>query len=325
MNPNPELSVLVVTSPGRETHLRHCLEMLCRQSLQVFEVRVMDDGSTGGAAVCADFAPRLDLHHHHRPNDRCVSRSLNLGARLARSPNLVILSGDVLLNPVGLEVYSYYLRRFPKWAVYGYLGWHPRFVAPSLWFPEVAVNYLDRRISDYSYQDLVLTEELTRCPHWFAISANTCLHREALELAGGFEERFVNWGQEDLELAYRLLQIGVQIHFSLDAWAEHQVHPRSGEFYTGKRLAQLQMGELEANYPVRMLSSDPLGDRLRQNIFGHYLQHDARVDPAQRAALLDARARLKVNNHAYVDAVRKHHLLPPEAEDAPTNSPSGSG
>lgn len=302
--------MIVVTSPGREQHLEYCLAMLCRQSLQNFEVLVIDDGSEGCRAVTEGFKGDLDLRYDYRPNDRCVSRSLNRGAALARTSQLVMLSVDVLLNPLGLEAYSHYLQRHKDWAIFSYLGWHPHSVAPSQWFSEVRVNYLDQRFDSYSQQQLQACSALFEQPHWFAVGANTCIHRELLNTLQGFNEDFVYWGQEDLDLAYRLLQKGYQIHFSLDAWGEHQIHERSGDFYDiNKRPLVLLMEDLDIRYQVQILQTPALSQQLRESLFKHYIPQDQGFSPKIRRELVKPGAQLNLNNHKYIEAVCKSHLL----------------
>lgn len=307
-----ELSVVVIAGPERETHLSHCLEGLTRQVYQNFEVIVADDGSAQGAAVCARFAERLRIRHLHRPNDRCVARSANLAAKAADTANLVFLSEDILLNPFALMAYRSYLKRYPQCAIYGYMGYQAHHTAPSLWFPQQQVNYLDIRFARYRHGEVEAHPGLLQRPHWYALGANFCLRREVLETTGFFQEDYVYWGQEDLDLAYRLLQNGCQIHFSLDSWGEHQAHARSSTFHdTTQRTAVLQMEDMVAPYAVKILKSTPLQDHLLEQIFTHYTQHDPSVGPETATQLRQPAAVLRVSNLDFENKVRKAHVRPP--------------
>lgn len=57
-------------------------------------------------------------------------------------------------------------------------------------------------------------------------AGNLSIRRKILESVGGFDENFVGWGLEDLELEYRLYQAGACFAFGSRAIAYHQLHPR---------------------------------------------------------------------------------------------------
>jgi hypothetical protein len=57
------LSLIVLTSPGRESHLAACLEMLNRQRFRDFETIVVDDGSELGESCCKAFQSQLSLRY----------------------------------------------------------------------------------------------------------------------------------------------------------------------------------------------------------------------------------------------------------------------
>ena len=222
-----KLSVTVLTSPGREKQLGRCLEMLRRQSWPWFEVIVIDDGSVGGKDLTAAFAGHLELRHLWRPNDGSPARSRNLGAGLARHDGLVFLDGDMLPNPLALEIYAEQLEAAPEAAVYGYTGnLGPPSLTSSLWFPEAKVMICDSRFCFRSATRLAYVRELESLPQNFAWSGSFALRAELFNAVGGFDESFSGWGHEDMEFAHRLAEHQIRIDFSLDAWSENQVHPQ---------------------------------------------------------------------------------------------------
>ena len=151
-----EISVIVTTAPGREDNLDYCLEMLQRQTVQGFEIIVVDDGSATGHHIVARYASRLDITHLWRPNDRCVSRSRNLAAEIAKGPFFIFIDSDVLLYPKAIEIYGRYFKMHPESVITGFCGSDTVHQAPSQWFSQRQVNYLDKRVHRLFRDKLVL-------------------------------------------------------------------------------------------------------------------------------------------------------------------------
>lgn len=269
---NLHFSVIVTTSPGREENLRGCLLQLARQSHLPTEVLVIDDGSKDAQAICQSATRPFPVHYHGRPNDCCVSRSRNLGAARAQAEFWVFLDSDMLLNPHGLEAYAEYLQAFPEHILYGYFGYQPEYLAPSFLLPEREVMWCDRRFEEYSPEGLVPASNMIRFPHEWAWSGNFALSKAAYLEIGGFNEAYRGWGGEDLDFAWRLLQTGREIHFFLDAWAEHQVHSRTEGFHQTQGKQVYKHRYEAARYTPRVLYSELGWQRLRAIIFGHYLK-----------------------------------------------------
>ncbi|MGV3522718.1 MAG: galactosyltransferase-related protein [Candidatus Sericytochromatia bacterium] len=219
------ISVIVLTSPGREDNLRACLQALCQQSWQDFEVVVADDGSSEGESVCRAFAGALSLRQLWRPHDACMSRSYNLAAAATRHPSWVLLSGDVLLNQNALGYYAVYLRALRDTVIYGYFGNQRDSVRASQVVWGRQVNLIDSRFEMAADGHMRCGTRLLTQPQAFAWGGNWALTRSLFESVGGFDEGFRGWGFEDVAFANRLLEKGAKLAFALDVWGEHQVHP----------------------------------------------------------------------------------------------------
>lgn len=85
------------------------------------------------------------------------------------------------------------------------------------WFEE----YLHPAIKQFG-------DELTACPLvWaFGTTGNLAISKKVLEQAGGFDEDFSGWGNEDTELNYRLISNGMRTRVARQAINYHQNHPR---------------------------------------------------------------------------------------------------
>lgn len=283
---HPSLSILVNTAAGREDNLIHCLEQLTHQSDPDFEVIVNDCGSEGGAVRVAPFTERLRLRYDWRPFDLCVSRSRNRGAEMAEGDYLVLIDGDMLLNPEAVAAYREHARS-ENTAIIGYYGNVPGRVSRSVLQPERQVNYLDKRLILYSRQGVSPLPALRQLPHEYGWSANFGVRREDYLAVGGFDERFLGWGGEDPQFALDLVAHGCELHYALDVWAEHQIHPRFTPFhaqaFAGKAFLLHQY--LRPVQPLQMRDPTRQMARLLEHLFSDYFPQDVAMGPDEQSLL----------------------------------------
>lgn len=77
-------------------------------------------------------------------------------------------------------------------------------------------------------QDLqAIAESRHPCPWNFFLGAHISVNRESLLEAGLFDESFQGWGEEDIELGYRLFRANATFDATLNATVYHQLHPMS--------------------------------------------------------------------------------------------------
>ncbi|HEY9839484.1 MAG: glycosyltransferase family 2 protein [Candidatus Sericytochromatia bacterium] len=270
--PAIDLSLIVATSPGREVQLGHCLNALKRQTYTAFELIVADDGSSGGQAVAEAYAQDLSLRYLWRPNDGSPARSRNAGAAAARPGLLVFIDSDVLLNPQALTAYAGRLAAHPAWLLYGYVGIEGE--APSVLVPGVAVNWRDPRFGWNGHQ-LVPADKLYHSAYECGFGGNFGLHSRSFARLGGFDTRFQGWGGEDLEFAERAVTQGLEAHFLLDAWGEHQLHARSDDFHSRPAEARGHGYAFRPHpavpYPVQVMASPAARHEFETLIKTHYL------------------------------------------------------
>lgn len=285
----PVISVVITTAPGREAHLRACLTALCGQvGAPPFEVLVCDDGSAGGEAVVAESSQRLKLRYFWRPHDLCPNRSRNTGIFAAAGELIVLIDGDVLLNPYALLAYAHHLQTATDCVWLGYFGSLREFYAPSALVPGRIVNYLDKRFFCYGTEGLMPLPPLLQWPETYTWTANLAFSRKLALALNGFDENFICWGHDDLEFARRVLIAGHQLHFSLDAWGEHQLHPFDEPFHrpgpdNARRYAALPPPP-PLNYRVQVACDSATRQLLCRQILLGYVQQDEKVSPDFRAA-----------------------------------------
>jgi len=162
----------------------------------------------------------------------CKTRALNRAARKARGKVLVLLDADAYMDA---EVVDSCADRI--------LDAHE--LGHRLWF----VPY--RRLYRLTKQaTLKILHSCPEHPYKFPVPPDQCdvenettakyghrygamimmFHREAFEMLGGFDERFVGWGGEDVALL-RTLDTLYAKHKSTPNQILHMWHPRYGESY----------------------------------------------------------------------------------------------
>ena len=211
----PEFSVVINTRDHPES-LARCLEALAAQSLapKRWEIVVVDDGSRDDATAEAARAwagksqcrlVRLE------PSGRAAAR--NAGVREARGERVLFLGDDILAEP---DLLQRHLRCHETHkgsvAVVG-------FVADATETPSRAF----RKWWDNLLYDHIPNPE--RAGFGRLYTCNASAPRQAILDAGGFDERFIRYGWEDIDLGYRLERHGVRIVYDPRARAEHR-HPR---------------------------------------------------------------------------------------------------
>ncbi|HEV3000588.1 MAG TPA: glycosyltransferase family 2 protein [Solirubrobacteraceae bacterium] len=209
---------IVIPTYRRPEALARTLAALERQTAGPFEVLVVDDPveddpAAVAAVVAAERRP-FAVRHLHR-SARGVSAARNAGWRAARAPLVLFLGDDVVASPrlVAEHVEWHARRGGPRVGVLGHVRWAGELrVTPFM-------RWLDRGIQfDYSG----LTGD--QATPFNLYTANVSLPRELIAAAGGFDEERFPFLYEDLDLGYRLGELGLRLLYNRRAVGEH-LHP----------------------------------------------------------------------------------------------------
>jgi glycosyltransferase involved in cell wall biosynthesis/SAM-dependent methyltransferase len=228
-DPRPCVSVIMIFFDAR-AFIAEAIESVVAQSYQSWELLLVDDGSTDGSTdIARRFAERCPariryLEHEGHAN-RGMSASRNAGIRAARGPLIAFLDADDVWQPITLEQQVATISAQPRVGM---------ICGPTeIWHSWTG----DRRDADGDYVRRLgtPTETLYEPPHLLsrflageARPPATCsllARRSALELVGGFEERFR--GLHEDQVMFAKLCCAVPIYVSSACWGRYRQHAGS--------------------------------------------------------------------------------------------------
>jgi GT2 family glycosyltransferase len=208
----PKITVQMCTY-NRRALLGRVLDALFKQDLDPaeYEVVLVDDGSTDGSyeSVIERVAPPCAFHVVRQRNAG-LARGRNAGIARARGTIIMFMDDDVLATPgllaAHLRFHDVHRRAICRGGVIN--------VASFDGLPKARYSW-----RNYSGAYFWTTN----------VSAPTELVREA----GAFDERFSEYGWEDLELGFRLRTMGVPSILARDALVYHYKPPAQPQAFDG--------------------------------------------------------------------------------------------
>lgn len=209
-----ELSV-IIPSYREPALLRQALQSLATQEgdCDLAEIIVVDDGSPDfNPQQFAGLAGRwpLKLLHLERNRGRAVTR--NTGLQEATGRVVIFLDGDMTVCPGFLTAHAHFHSQQVRAIAVGDIRFGP----------DIRVDAMTR----YIHSRGVARFGAGPVPYKCFVTGNSSVPRDALLGVGGFDEAFVTYGGEDLELGYRLHQQGLTVHFLPQAASlHHKVRP----------------------------------------------------------------------------------------------------
>jgi glycosyltransferase involved in cell wall biosynthesis len=208
---------VVTPTHNKAALLSRTLASLAEQDLpsEAFEVVVVDDGSTDGtAAFLESYRTGHGFTWVRQEANRGRAAARNLGLSRASGDLVVFLDDDMELVPGFLRAHREFHQGNAGAAGIGNVVNHP----------EVSVAPIDRYMSTRGAQKI---KDRGPLPWKYFSTNNVSVMRGDLDAVGGFDEGFVTYGFEDLELGYRLVkERGVTIRFVAGARSLH-IHPHT--------------------------------------------------------------------------------------------------
>jgi GT2 family glycosyltransferase len=204
------------------------------------EVLVVDDGSAGPENRRVVFAMRERMpvtYYYQEDRGFRAAAARNVGAAHASGELLVFIDTGVLPTRRLIRAHADAYRR-DTGGVIGYVyGYDTSVAAPDLSAdaardPDATVARFRATSTCVDMREAVfreLSDRLEGRPAPWALfwTTNASVPADVFWRAGGFDERFVGWGAEDIELGYRIQRLGLEIRLARCAAAIHLPHTRA--------------------------------------------------------------------------------------------------
>jgi len=244
----PRLSVIIPTY-NRALPLASTLSSLSRQTLDrsLYEVRVVDDGSTDGTRDLVAGWQGLNLYYAFQEDlGYRAAAARNVGIRAAEAPVCVFVDSGMLAAPDFLERHLRSQEVHPGSVAiigsiagldqHGHDHHHHNEKAIRALADEADVSGSFSRLTRSGYGDVRerlfynrYGDQLDAWPAPWVVfwTGNASVSTSALREAGLFDEGFVTWGGEDTDLGIRLHARGARMVLDRSARAIHVPHAKA--------------------------------------------------------------------------------------------------
>jgi len=243
LNPGTKLSVVIPTH-NRPGTLRNTLAALEGQTLgaDAYEILVVDDGSAeANRREVQALRNTYDFELIEKDQGGLAS-ARNLGADRARGKILLFLDDDVIPVPESLEQHlASHDAETGTVAVVGALPFPPHVRLDAfLWYIERSGHY-----DLYKHPDKYPEGKPPMPP----MNGNSSISRELFFEIGKYDEKYRQYGSEDLELGYRLARAGVRFVYNPRAVGYHDHTKDFPQFCTDMEVAGESLIRVYRQYP----------------------------------------------------------------------------
>jgi glycosyltransferase involved in cell wall biosynthesis len=222
-------ATVVIPTYNRCARLAELLRCLETQGEALARVVVCDDGSSDDTAgVVRSFVGRLPVVYAHQENRGFrAGQARNMGIARAVGDVIIFVDDDVLVAPdFTAQHLAVHASGKPRVGI-GYRNRAFDFPREQPTWEDIVKAEPDDRLVDLGEDGLGLHTHPT--PWFFVYSCNFSIRRNARDGADGdprFDDAFVGWGMEDIELGYRLHRTGYDLVPAPRAGVLHIEDPR---------------------------------------------------------------------------------------------------
>lgn len=289
---SPYFSVVVPTYNRLDMLVRVLDALDAQVDSPPFEVIVINDGSKDDTERV--MAQRKGITFRTQTNAG-PGRARNHGVTLAKGKIVVFIGDDTVPEPRFLAEHARVHRESndnPMIACLGYTGWP---------HGERVTAFMDY-INDYGLQfGYKLIQDGETVPFNFFYTSNISIDREVLA-AHPFDTTFPSAAWEDIELAYRLKEKGLQIRYNARAVTRHY-HPMNVDSFARR---QYTVGKSGAIFYQK---HPELGHFLGvYELETRKLADETQLAKLRRKARLGERFRLLARSNVFETLMREHYL-----------------
>jgi len=208
---------LILTTYNRPSILEKSITALNRQELKnvELEIIVVDDCSTDenselAAKVIAKFP---GMRYHRNSQNKGLSGSRNAGATLGNGEFILFLDDDIIVEPNYVMGHIDILASAPNIATVGSLRFPPELTKDNNLMKYLSSRELrQRNLSAGFLQNLA--------PQY--LGGGICgMRKSDYVKVNGFNETYLFYGCEDVDMGYSLQSVGVRIVYAKNAKADH--------------------------------------------------------------------------------------------------------
>jgi GT2 family glycosyltransferase len=223
----PHITILLLTY-NSAAHLPRCLDCLKGQTIQNFEIILIDNASQDNSlAIARQCQGGLNFHIIEQSQNLGFASANNIGARLAQGRWLVLLNADAYPEPGWLENLVKVAQENPGFNFFSsrQLQYH----APHFLDGAGDAYHISGLAWRNAYQLLSTTHALEKKEVFSACAAAALYSREDFLEVGGFDEDYFSYF-EDVDIGFRLRLGGGKCLYVPEAVVHHV-----GSGSTGKR------------------------------------------------------------------------------------------
>lgn len=222
---------------NRPDEVAELLESMTQQTLQDFEVVVVEDGSAVPCKeVCDRYAESLVVRYFAKENGG-PGPARNYGSERAQGEWLIILDSDVVLPPTYLEEVDKELADAPCDAFGGPDRAHPSFTPV-----QKAINYAMTSF----FTTGGIRGGKKKLDKFYPRSFNMGIRAEAYRALGGFSP--MRFG-EDIDLSTRIFKAGYRCRLFPEAWVWHKRRTDLRKFFKQVHNSGIARIHLTARHP----------------------------------------------------------------------------
>ena len=210
---------IIIPVYNRPQEVDELLESLCRQTIDDFEVVVVEDGSSEKCDdICEKYKDRLALSYHYKPNSG-PGPSRNYGAERSQGEYLIILDSDVIVPENYLEIVKNELDSKPCDAFGGPDRAHDSFTPI-----QKAINYAMTSF----FTTGGIRGGKRKMDKFYPRSFNLGIRKTVYDALGGFAP--MRYG-EDIDLSTRIFNGGYSCRLFPEAFVYHKRRVRFSSFF----------------------------------------------------------------------------------------------